>query len=258
VTFAEAGRAADKALALDPQLGSGYVARGLVRAFGWAPAPAMLGDFERAVGLMPNSGHAHLASSLGLAREGRYADALAAAQRAAQLDPLSPTVRVVLSLTALGARRHDIAIAENRRALALEPGFAGGQVIEALAHVLDGQASRCLDMDLASFPETRAICLRAAGRQAEATALIDSTVAAYQAGSYGRVFQMGIAAGYYAQAADAPRAVQWLDRAFAVSPVGFDFRVIDSRLFDPVRSDPQFRAALARIREQIHRRVFTQ
>ncbi|MCI0410731.1 MAG: hypothetical protein L0191_19585, partial [Acidobacteria bacterium] len=31
---------------------------------------------------------------------------------------------LVLSLTALGARRHDIAIAENRRALALEPGFA--------------------------------------------------------------------------------------------------------------------------------------
>jgi serine/threonine protein kinase/TolB-like protein len=257
-TFAEAGRHAERALALDPQLGAGYVARGLIRAFGWAPAAAMRSDFERAILLMPNSAQAHLGSSLGLAREGRYADAITAAQRAAQLDPLSPTVRVVLSLTALGARRHDIAVAENRRALTLEPGFVGGQTIEALAHVLNGQASRCLDMDLAGFPETRAICLRAAGRQAEATALIDSTVAAYQAGSYSRVFQMGIVAGYYAQAADAPRAVQWLERAFAISPVGFDFRVLDSGLFDPVRSDPQFRAALNRTRQQIYQRVFAQ
>jgi serine/threonine-protein kinase len=257
-TFAEAGRQAAQSLALDPGLGTGYVARGLVRAFGWAPAAEMLGDFDRAVSLLPNSGHARLASSLGLAREGRYADALAAAQRAAQLDPLSPTVRAVLSLTALGARRHDIAIAENRRALALEPGFAGGNAIEALAHVLDGQPARCLELDLATFPETRAICLRAVGRAAEATALIDSTVTAYQAGSYDRIFQMGITAGYYAQMADATRTVQWLERAFAVSPLGFDFRVIDSKLFDPVRNDPQFRAAWSRIREQIHQRVFPQ
>jgi serine/threonine-protein kinase len=256
-TLAEAARHADRALALDSLLGPGYVARGLVRAMAWAPSAGMLSDFQRALVLLPNSGQAHLASSLGLAREGRYPEALAAAQRAAELDPLSPSVRAILSLTALGARRHDIAIAENRRALALEPGFVGGRSIEALADVLEGQASRCLDLDLTGFPETRAICLRAAGRAAEATALIDSTVAAYQTGSFGRVFQIGIAAGYFAQAGDAARTVQLLDQAFTISPIGFDFRVLDSRLFDPVRSDPQFRAALARIRERTYQRVFT-
>jgi serine/threonine-protein kinase len=257
-TFAEAGRHAEHALALDSLLGTGYIARGLVRALGWAPAPGMLSDFERALILLPNSAQAQLASSIGLAREGRYPEALAAAQRAAQLDPLSPSVRAVFSLTALGARRHDIAIAESRRALALEPGFAGGHAIEALAYVLEGQASRCLDLDLSAFPETRAICLRAAGRQPDATALIDSTVAAYQTGSFGHVFQVGIAAGYYAQAGDAAPTVQLLDRAFTISPLGFDFRVLDSKLFDPVRSDPQFRTAIARIRERINQRVFSQ
>ncbi len=257
-TFAQAGRHAERAIALDPQYGTGYMERGLVRAFGWAPSAGMLADFERARALQPNSGQVHLASSLGLAREGRYPEALAAAQRAAQLDPLAPAVRAVLSLTALGARRHDIAITENRRALALEPDFAGGHAIEALAYVLDGQAARCLDLDLAAFPETRAICLRAAGRPAEATALMDSTLAAYQAGSYGKIFQVGIAAAYFAQVPDAARTVQWLERAYGLSPLGFDFRVIDSKLFDPVRNDSQFRAALSRIREQIHQRVATQ
>jgi eukaryotic-like serine/threonine-protein kinase len=255
-TFAQAGREADRALALDPDLGPGYVARGLVRALGWAPSAGMVSDFERALALMPNSGEAHLAASLGLAREGRYPDALAQAQRAAQLDPLSPAVRAVLSMTALGARRHDIAIAENRRALALEPGFVGGPALEALAQALNGQPQHCLDLDLTGFPEIRAICLRAADRSQEATALIDSTASAYQSGSYGRVFQLGIVAGYYGQAGDAARATQWLERAFAVSPVGFDFRVLDSKLFDPVRNDPQFRTALAGIRERIRQRIF--
>ncbi len=257
-TFAAAGREAEHSLALDPELAAGYVARGLVRAFGWAPAGEMIADFERAVALMPNSGHAQLASSLGLAREGRYPAALAAAQRAAQLDPLSPTVHAVVAITALGARRHDVAVAENRRAMALEPDFAGGHALAALAYVLEGEGARCLALDLTAFPETRALCLRAAGRQAEATALIDSTVTAYNAGSFARVFQIGIAAAYYAQAGDAARTVQLLERAFAISPLGFDFRLVDSRLFDPVRSDPRFQAALSRIREQIRRRVFTQ
>jgi TolB-like protein len=255
-TFAEAGREAEHALALDPELGQGYVARGLIRAFGWAPAAGMISDFERALVLMPNASDAHLAASLGLAREGRYPEALVEAQRAAQLDPLSPAVRAVLSLTALGARRHDIAIAENRRALALEPGFVGGHALEGLAHALDGQPQRCLELDLSGFPETRAICLRAAGRQQDAATLIDSTTAAYQSGSFGRVFQMGIVAGYYAQSGDAARTVQWLERAFAVSPLGFDFRVIDSRLFDPVRNDSQFRSALTGVRERIRQRIF--
>ena len=255
-TFAQAGREAERALALDPQLGAGYVARGLVRALGWAPSAGMISDVERALTLMPNSGEAHLAASLGLAREGRYPQALAEAQRAAQLDPLSPAVRAVLSMTALGARRHDIAIAENRRALALEPGFVGGPALEALAQVLNGQPHHCLELDLADFPEVRAICLRAVGRQPEATALIDSTTAAYQSGSYGRVFQMGIVAGYYAQAGDAARTVHWLERAYAVSPIGFDFRVLDSKLFDPVRNDPGFRTALTGIRERIRQHIF--
>jgi eukaryotic-like serine/threonine-protein kinase len=257
-TFAEAGREAEHALALDAQLGAGYVARGLVRALGWAPADLMRSDFNQALTLMPNSAQAHLAASLGLAREGRYAEAVTAAERAAQLDPLSPTVHAVLSLTALGARRHELAVAANRRVVALEPGFVGGHAIAALALALDGQGARCLELDLAGFPEARAICLRAAGRPQEASTLIDSTVAAYQAGRYGRIFQVGIAAGYFAQAGDVPRTVQWLERAFSTSPLGFDLRVLDSKLFDPVRDDPRYRTALSRIREQIHQRVFAQ
>ena len=255
-TFARAGREAERALALDPQLGPGYVARGVIRALAWAPAEGMISDFERALALMPNSGEAHLAASLGLAREGRYPEALAQAQRAAQLDPLSPAVRAVLAMTALGARRHDIAIAENRRALALEPGFVGGPALEALAQVLNGQPQHCLQLDLAGFPEIRAICLRAVGRQPEAAAVIDSTAAAYQSGSYRRVFQMGIVAGYFAQAGDVERTVQWLERAYAVSPIGFDFRVLDSKLFDPVRNDPQFRTAVRSIRGRIRQHIF--
>ncbi|HEU5171684.1 MAG TPA: protein kinase [Gemmatimonadales bacterium] len=255
-TFAAASRRAEGALALDPGLAAGYLSRGLVRSLAWAPSGAMLGDLERALAMLPNSGQAHMAYALGLAREARYEDALREAQRGVQLDPLSPTMRAALALTALGARRHDIAIAENRRALSLEPNFAAGHAIEAIAMAIDGQAERCLALGLGAFPEVRALCLQAAGRREDAAALIDSTTASYRGGSYGRIFQVGIVAGYYAQQRDAPRAVEWLERAYNLSPTGFDFRVIDSRLFDPVRADPQFQAALARIHQRIFERVF--
>jgi hypothetical protein len=67
---------------------------------------------------------------------------------------------------------------------------------------------------------------------------------------------MGIVAGYFAQAGDVGRTVQWLERAYAVSPIGFDFRVLDSKLFDPVRNDPQFRTAVRSIRGRIRQHIF--
>ncbi len=254
-TFARASRLADRALALDPTLGDGYVVRGLIRAFGWAPANLTLSDLEQALRLMPNSSAAHAAYSVGLAREGRYPEALAHAQTAAQLDPLSASMHGSLALTALGARRYDLAIQENRHALAVERNFAGGYIIEALAAMLAGKPEACLALELAAFPEVRAICLHAAGRTAEAKAAIDSASAAYAAGGYAKIFQLGIVAAYYARLGDAAPATEWLDRAFALSPAGFEFRALDSGLFDRIGSDPGFQASLVRTRRQIYRHM---
>ncbi len=255
-TFTRASAMADRALTLDSGLAAGHIARALVRILGWAPDDAVRADLERALALMPNSGQAHMAYGLGLARAGRYPEALAQGETAVQLDPLSATMHGSLALTALGARRYDVAIRESRRALSLEPAFVGGNAIEAVALLGQGRPEACLSLDLGGFPEIRAICLEAAGRAGEAARVVDSVSAAYQAGGYVKVFQIGLVGAYYARRDDAGRAAEWLERAYAVAPTGLEFRALDSGLFDRVLDDPEFNAAVARIHRQVYQRVF--
>ena len=255
-TFTRASAMADRALTLDSGLAAGHIARALVRILGWAPDDAVQADLERALALMPNSGQAHMAYGLGLARAGRYPEALAQGETAVQLDPLSATMHGSLALTALGARRYDVAIRESRRALSLERAFVAGNAIEAVALLGQGRPEDCLSLDLGGFPEIRAICLEAAGRAAEAARVVDSVSGVYRAGGYAKVFQIGLVGAYYARQDDAARAAEWLERAYAVAPTGLEFRALDSGLFDRVLDDPEFNAAVARIHRQVYQRVF--
>jgi serine/threonine-protein kinase len=255
-TFVRASALADRALQLDSGLAAGYIARAMVRIMAWAPDDAVRDDLARALTLQPNSAQAHVAYGLALARAGHYPEAVAQVENAVQLDPLSASMHGDLAFTALGARRYDVAIRESRRALSLESTFVGGNAIEAVALLGQGRPDRCLALDLAGFPEIRAICLQAGGRGDEAARLVDSASKAYQAGGYARVFQVGLIGGYYAQLDDARRAAEWVDRAHAVAPTGLEFRALDSGLFDRVLDDPEFTAALARIHRQVYQRVF--
>jgi TolB-like protein len=255
-TFTRASALADRALQLDSGLAAGYIARAMLRIVAWAPDEAVRGDLERALALMPNSAQAHLAYGLALARAGRYPEGVAQMETAVQLDPLSASMRGALALTALGARRYDLAIQEGRRALSLEPAFVGGHAIEGVALLEQGRPESCLALDLGGFPEIRALCLQASGRDRDAARLVDSASAAYRAGGYARVFQVGLVGAYYAELDDARRAAEWVERAHAVAPTGLEFRAVDSGLFDRVLDDPEFNAALARIHRQVYQRVF--
>ena len=60
---------------------------------------------------------------------------------------------------------------------------------------------------------------------------------------------------YYAWTGNAEESLAWLERAFAISPIGDDFPVIASGIYDKVRNDPRFKAGLQRARTQIYDRV---
>lgn len=254
-TMVRAAQAADRALALDSNLAAGHVARGLVRLYGGAPPDSALRDLQRGLALMPNSGAAHAGVAAGLARAGRWDQALAEMRAAVQLDPLSAVAHGFAAVTALGARQYQTAIEESRRASSLEPDFAGRSVIEAVAQVQLGHPEQCLVLDLAAVPEMRAICLHASGRRAQAAALIDSVQRAYAAGKYEKVYQLGIVSGYYARQGDAVHAAEWIERAFDRSPLGIEFFLLESGLFDPIRGDPRWRDALDGVQRSIADRL---
>jgi eukaryotic-like serine/threonine-protein kinase len=246
----------ERALQLDSNLAAGYLARATIRLNAWAPDSLVEADISRAVASMPNAARTRVVHALALARQGRHAEAQAEADAAVQLDPLSPAMHTAAALNALAGRRYDLAVNESRRTLSLDSQFVGGYAIEAVALLEQGQPDRCLALDLRVFPEIRAMCLQVAGRRAEAAALADSVSTAYAAGKYLSVFQLGLLGAYYGQQGDTRRAVQWLERGYAVSPNPIEFRVLDSALFDRAREDPEYRAALARLHRQVYLRVF--
>ena len=110
---AKARAAADKALALEPDLAEGYSARGWIRKnidWDWAGAES---DLRRSIELSPKNAAAHqrLASTLSVL--GRHDEALAEVKIAYELDPISETI-IAARFPILEARGdYDIALQES-------------------------------------------------------------------------------------------------------------------------------------------------
>jgi serine/threonine-protein kinase len=116
----KAEAAARKALELDETLPEGHLALGSIfrKQWKWTEAERELGE---AVDLNPNLGAAHRARARHLSVMGRHNEAVAAANRARELDPLSVTINAYVSYAYLFARRFDEGIAAARNTLELDP-----------------------------------------------------------------------------------------------------------------------------------------
>jgi serine/threonine-protein kinase len=251
---------ANHAISLDPDQAEAYAIRAVALVHAWGPAKPIAADFTRALELLPNSADLHQWYGQLLEREGLRAKAIAEAERAVALDPLAPGVRVTLVLLDLSQHRYSFAAQEAERVLALEPGIVRARTYEAMAELLAGQADRCLRHDLGPYIVMRALCLHSLGRAQEAVRIVDSVSAAFLAGTAGdTMFSPGLAAQglaeYYAWTGDASQSLAWLERTYAISPVGEDQRILDSGLYDKVMNDPRFQAGLQRIHSQIYDRV---
>ena len=261
--YAAYGRAwwlADRAIALDPDLAEGHTARGILLTLAWGPAEGIAADFARAIRLRPNSPDGHLWYAPFLTREKRHDEALAAARRASDLDPLAPGPKIGLAYSAFAARRLDLAVQEAARAAALEPSLMRPRAFQALGDLLSGNAHRCLAQELGPFAGVRALCLHSGGKVREAALLADSLGAAFTAGTagtstYSPVLVARTLAQYYAWTGDAEQSLAWLERAYALSPVGEDFTIVASAIYDRVRADPRFDAGLQRLYGQVYDRV---
>jgi len=117
----EAEAAAQRALALDPNLGAAHAALAyalMTYDWQWARADS---EFRRAITLSPGDATAHkwYVDLLGIT--GRHDQAFREARRALELDPLSPNVIVLMGELYWNAGRDGEAEAEFRKALAINP-----------------------------------------------------------------------------------------------------------------------------------------
>ncbi len=243
--FTRALAAAERAIALDPDLVHAYVVRGHLRAriqWDWRGARA---DFERALQLNPRDPDAHRDYARLLALLGVPDDALAHARQAVEIDPLSP--RAWSSLGVLYISLGDLGQGKTalNRSLEIAPEQDYASANLGITLLLEGHASEALGAFNRSTAEMfrlmgAALATHDMGEVIESRRALDAFItacanhAAYQVASV------------YAWQGDIDGAFAWLDRAWTQRDTGLPDITVQP-LFRKVRSDPRYDALLRKL-----------
>ena len=236
---AKALAAAERAIQLDGTLAEAHTSLARHRHRVAGDVERAEAGYRRANELNPGYATAHQWFGMMLAEEGRDAEALQHAERAAVLDPLSAAIRQTLSMVHLYGRRYSKTIAEARRALDAEPqlGLARHALTRALLET--GQANEAVEIlskSAASMPEelvTLALAASRTGDQARAQGIIKDLAARQPPPA-------AALARWYAATGDTERALTLLeqvaqDRPMVIQQLRFD------PAFDRLRSSPRFK-----------------
>jgi serine/threonine-protein kinase len=138
--------AAQRALALGPGLAEAYAASAHLKwVYEWDRAGAER-DYLKAIELNPNNANAHYwyAQFLGTMR--RWEEGLAEADRAAELDPLSPGTHMIRGLLLMGSGRSAEASAALQRSLELAPDLYSAAYLLAGLFALEGDYDAAAEM----------------------------------------------------------------------------------------------------------------
>src|SRR5690242_16786694 len=114
-SFPKAKAAAMKALEIDDTLAEAHAALAYVVYYADWDWPRAEREFKRAIELNPNSALAHDRYAKCLNTRLRFKESMSEAQRAQELDPLSPEIVSELGSVLLLARRYDESIAQDRK-----------------------------------------------------------------------------------------------------------------------------------------------
>jgi TolB-like protein/Tfp pilus assembly protein PilF len=141
----KAKAAAVRAIQLDESLAEAHVALGLYfSAFAWNQ-PAAEKEFRRAIELNPNYAPAH--QQLGnfcLMAMGRVDESIAEGRRAEELDPLSPVISMDSGANLTRARRFNEATAQLNRTLTLDPNFYSARYALGTAYHANAQYAEAI------------------------------------------------------------------------------------------------------------------
>jgi tetratricopeptide (TPR) repeat protein len=238
--------AADKAVALAPDLADGYAARGFFRINidrDWAGATA---DMERARALAPGDPDImwRYARSL-LGPTGRVEEAINLAKRAAQLDPLAPAPSSTLSALYLATGRLELARAAATRALELWPEQDTAPLLLAAADLLENRPEAAMAMARRSVEplyhlQFEACALYDLGRIRESDAVLARLERDHSAEA---PFQI---ATVHAWRRDAAAAARWIDRSVEQRDGGVMDLTLEP-LFNRIRQDPRYAAMVKRV-----------
>ena len=250
--YPKAMAAAKKALELDDTLAEAHTTLALALWYYDLDFAQANREFQRAIELNPNyaTGHQQYGNNT-LSALGRFDDAIAEGKRAVALDPLSLVINADLGMNYYFARRYDEAVAQLRKTLEMDPGYY-------YAHVDLGQvfaAQRNLDGAIGEYEKARALnddpfvlgLLANAYGSAGKQAEALKILEELKEQSKQRYVQAFAFALVYLGLGDKEEALRWIERSYQ-DRAGADigFIRVDS-LLDPLRGDPRFEALAEKI-----------
>ena len=244
--YRRAREAAEKALALDPQLVDAHLAMGWIHMFydwDWAAADA---SFRRALELEPGNARALLLFGHQAMIFGRWDEAMDAMNKAIERDPLVPDSYFTLGLILRAVNRDTEAESAFQKALELDPGGV-------FRHLAIGRNLLLQDRNEAALREIQQekdefwrlsglpLVYHALGRHSES----DAALAAFKSKYAGEMaYQI---AEVHAFRGEADLAFEWLDRAYEQRDPGVTEIKCD-RLFRTLVDDPRYKAFLKKLK----------
>ncbi|HEY6097850.1 MAG TPA: protein kinase [Anaeromyxobacter sp.] len=240
-----AAEAADRAVALGPDLALAFTARGWVRAmfrWDWAGAQA---DAERAVAMRPNDIVVHDIYAIVLEKQGRLAEATAEARKGLDIDPLDAVAWDNLGAFHTEAGEFELARKAFARSLEISPGGSAHAAHVGTLHLLAGDPAAALaaferDGREAFRLSGIAMALHDLGREREARRALE----ALESGAGRR--SPYLVAQVHARRGDPDRAFEWLERALARRDMGLRNTKVDP-LLRGLHRDRRWSALLLRM-----------
>ena len=251
-TIPRARESAARALALAPELPEPHKVRGLIAMSHDWDRKAAGASFARAIELNPSSADARLWNAWRLSLlEGSHAEALSELRVAEDLDPLDLKVKTQIGYVYYFLRDFERAEVQLRKVLLIDPHFAFAHYGLGDVHAQQGRYDEAISEleesvrlggssvnHLAILSHVNGL----AGREAEARRLL-AEIRARDSRGYASPIWSALA---HLGLLEIDAAFEWLDRAFEERD-GSLILVTASPEFDPLRSDPRFRALLARM-----------
>ena len=238
--------AALKAIEIDDTLAEAHASLAMVKAyheFDHAGAEVL---FRRAVELNPSYATAHHWYSDFLAESGRPEEALAEAERAASLDPLSPIIQTTLAERFYFTRQHERAAEHLRRALELAPDFSQAHSLLGLVYAQQGRHAESVAELERAFELTGGKSLRVAsalgyayavaGRRAEARRMLGMLKGADKAPQDVALLLLSLG--------ERDEARRWLERTREKigSRPALAVLLRTDPMYESLRADPEFRS----------------
>jgi TolB-like protein/DNA-binding winged helix-turn-helix (wHTH) protein/Tfp pilus assembly protein PilF len=244
--YPKAKAAASKAIALDSTLGEAHISLAFcLDNFDWDWESAGK-EFTRGIELSPGYAIGYEWYGWHLAGLGRHGEAVAEVEKAASLDPLSPSIGADLAEELLVAHRFDEAIKQSQKTIILDPFFAPAHYVLGQAFVQKhsykegiAELQKAIELSPGStaFSANLAYAYAVSGMRDEAAKILnDLKNRSPQAFSNAPEIAM-----VYVGLGENDQAMTWLEKAYGER---FSPWVLMRPCFNPLRSDPRFQDLL--------------